>query len=307
MSNCSLLVVVAIITSARTLRLKSDEAKKFGDDVFPASIWSQSIQSSSKFSRNLPTHPVQTITCDAQTLHQIQKPSTAAYNLWKPEREWFSQCEQDVRLAKVFPNTTGFFLESGASNGETDSNTLYFERKGWTGLLVEPNPQTFKVLQDKNRKSFLYNGALSTTGEAATIHLLLEEDCSQPADKWNNNGNGPECSEGSRIMEAARSDTVKVEMQPLANLLACTGHSTIDFWSLDVEGAESQILKSFPFANIEVGLLIIEMNKSEENNNEIVDVLRNHGFLECGVTVLDRIYVNPTYFTRRGLEIPSAC
>ena len=37
----------------------------------------------------------------------------------------------------------GFFIEAGASDGETDSHTLYFESKyNWTGLLVEPSTQS---------------------------------------------------------------------------------------------------------------------------------------------------------------------
>ena len=35
----------------------------------------------------------------------------------------------------------GFFIEAGADDGELLSNTLYLEfKRGWTGLLVEPNP-----------------------------------------------------------------------------------------------------------------------------------------------------------------------
>jgi len=35
----------------------------------------------------------------------------------------------------------GFFIEAGADEGEFLSNTLYFElMRGWSGLLVEPNP-----------------------------------------------------------------------------------------------------------------------------------------------------------------------
>jgi hypothetical protein len=38
----------------------------------------------------------------------------------------------------------GFFIEAGAHDGVEASNTLYFEKKmGWTGLLVEPNPDSF--------------------------------------------------------------------------------------------------------------------------------------------------------------------
>ena len=37
----------------------------------------------------------------------------------------------------------GFFLESGALDGETRSNTLFFERfRGWRGLLIEADHNT---------------------------------------------------------------------------------------------------------------------------------------------------------------------
>ena len=38
----------------------------------------------------------------------------------------------------------GFFIEAGADDFETDSNTLLFELEhNWTGILVEPNPTIF--------------------------------------------------------------------------------------------------------------------------------------------------------------------
>ena len=41
----------------------------------------------------------------------------------------------------------GFFIEAGAFDGEMFSNSLYYELKqGWTGLLVEPNPDAFSDL-----------------------------------------------------------------------------------------------------------------------------------------------------------------
>ena len=43
--------------------------------------------------------------------------------------------------------TKGFFIESGAWDGEYLSNSLFFERKrNWTGLLVEPNRLAFKSM-----------------------------------------------------------------------------------------------------------------------------------------------------------------
>ena len=49
--------------------------------------------------------------------------------------------------------TGGFFFEAGAFNGESLSNTLHFEvRRGWTGILVEANPEEYENLLGKNRK-----------------------------------------------------------------------------------------------------------------------------------------------------------
>ncbi len=46
---------------------------------------------------------------------------------------------------KLFGRSSGgFFIEAGAHNGHDISNTLYLEKTlGWTGILVEPNPDTF--------------------------------------------------------------------------------------------------------------------------------------------------------------------
>ena len=49
----------------------------------------------------------------------------------------------------------GFFVEAGADDFETGTNTLYFEMKhGWTGLLVEPNPTIFPLGFAKQRKAW---------------------------------------------------------------------------------------------------------------------------------------------------------
>ena len=56
----------------------------------------------------------------------------------------------------------GFFVEAGALDGEFLTNTLRLEQdQNWTGLLVEPDPDSFQVLKTKNRKSWLSEACLS--------------------------------------------------------------------------------------------------------------------------------------------------
>ena len=56
----------------------------------------------------------------------------------------------DIFLSRENRIKNGFFIEAGAYDGEIGSNTLLFELKhNWTGLLVEPNPDAFKMLTNK--------------------------------------------------------------------------------------------------------------------------------------------------------------
>ena len=61
---------------------------------------------------------------------------------------------------QIFHNRirNGFFIEAGAYDGEISSNTLFFELKqNWTGLLVEPNPDIFQMLNLKVKCVHVYN------------------------------------------------------------------------------------------------------------------------------------------------------
>ena len=53
---------------------------------------------------------------------------------------------------RIFRNRikNGFYIEAGAFDGEIRSNSLFYElKKGWNGLLVEPNPDAFEKLKQK--------------------------------------------------------------------------------------------------------------------------------------------------------------
>ena len=56
----------------------------------------------------------------------------------------------------------GFYVDSGAYDGETAANSLFFERnRGWNGLLVEMDPYFYTMLRSKNRNAHSINACLS--------------------------------------------------------------------------------------------------------------------------------------------------
>lgn len=213
-----------------------------------------------------------------------------SFSVQKPDMS-YSQWSQDKILAPILEQIKeGFFVESGARDGEIDSNTIFFEARGWRGLLVEPGPE-YEAIAAKCRKVHTFHGALSPTRSSERLHFQATSD-----------GLGHSESRAGFIVQA----------EPLERLLAAVNPSlkTVDFWSLDIEGAEAMVLEATDFEQIEVGVLLVEMNKSPENNARISAVMEKSGFVDIGRTsydggYLDHVFANPTYFSRRGLPMPS--
>lgn len=65
----------------------------------------------------------------------------------------YSQWGEEIIVADFFGDFTGQFLDIGAFDGVTGSNTRLLAEKGWSGVLVEPNPANFVKLLD-NCRSF---------------------------------------------------------------------------------------------------------------------------------------------------------
>lgn len=226
-------------------------------------------------------------------------PSSEPYDLKAATMEHFSQWSQDKILAPILNQVKdGFFVESGALDGETASNTLYYEKHGWSGLLIEPSPNSFTELVKKHRKAFSYRGALSPTWKSENLHFVN--------------------SAGDALDKVLPEDQIgiDVEAQPLTELMRRANRSTIDFWSLDIEGCEGVVLQHTDFKKIEIGVILIEMNRKGENNDTVDSVMREQGFVDVGRTKycfdmeceqiewLDHIFVNPRYFEKRGMKYP---
>jgi len=55
-------------------------------------------------------------------------------------------CGQDVFVAELLSfKKNGVFVDIGANDGVTISNTWYFEKElGWDGIAIEPIPQIYE-------------------------------------------------------------------------------------------------------------------------------------------------------------------
>lgn len=212
-----------------------------------------------------------------------------------------SQIQQDLILdQQIFKSkTNGFFVEVGALDGFGASNTWFFEKeRNWSGLLIEPNPVEFNKMSNHPRElSYKENCAISDIEQEITF-LSIEGPCNvlsgikefyndQHNDRINKElemyQNYPE---GHELY--SRKEEIKMNSVKLQSLFDKYDIKHVDLISIDVEGAELQVLNSIDFDKTKIDVLLIENNYGLEKETEF---LNNKGYKLLGNIQWDSVFV----------------
>jgi len=181
-----------------------------------------------------------------------------------------SQLRQDLFvLSQLDMKRGGYFVEFGAADGETLSNTHLLEKEfGWNGVLAEP-AQSFHNHLKKTRTCDIDTRLIWETS-GVTVSFAENRELLRSAME------SPVRTSKKRSRHLQRRYTV--ETVSLLDLLRQHGSpSHIDYLSIDVEGAEFQILQRFDFSEYEFGLISVE-HAYRKDRAEILDLLSAHGY-----------------------------
>ena len=199
----------------------------------------------------------------------------------------------------VLGDKPNFFIEAGALDGEWTSNTLYLELKyNWTGLLVEPNPAYLKQLIRKKRNAWIFPHCLSPAKHPVVVDFDAAAECGgiinyvdgikkAPANINNNYT--------SSYLGPSWRKTLKVQCFPLYSVLQALGLPTVNYFSLDIEGAEYPVLKTVPFKTVDIRMFGVEVEHAGKIFNgtekDIIDLLKTNGYEYVAKTKLDKFFI----------------
>jgi FkbM family methyltransferase len=180
-------------------------------------------------------------------------------------------------------HTNGTFLELGAHDGVAVSNTLWLEQAlGWRGVLVEASEGSFKSLRRHRRtvRNTLRNAAVCPQGQ--TVNCIEPKKVSDSVMA----GMVASMPEGNRHYLPNRHGTLrKLECTPLSTILQEAGVYHVDFFSLDVEGAELIVLETIDWSAVTFDVLMVELDgKNATKDVKVRQLLRAKGFSFDGVT-----------------------
>lgn len=171
----------------------------------------------------------------------------------------------DTTLERHLPARPGFFVEVGAHDGFTASNTYFLERfRGWRGVLVEPIPSLYERCVRERPRSTVVNCALVGDGHTREVSMVYRGPRSRVA------GHAVPAAPEYDFLDWERGFTVTVPARTLSSILDEAGATEIDLLVLDVEGYELEALRGLDLSRHAPALVLVETNEAA---SELEDVL----------------------------------
>jgi hypothetical protein len=193
----------------------------------------------------------------------------------------YSDFNEDIFIYEILRNKNLSYIDIGAGHPIIGSNTYYFYKKGCTGITVEPikfhyflhsmfrknDIQVNKLISNNNTKTKFYEfnpTQYSTISESQYLKLY---------------------SLGMRERKSYHLESISIN-----KILQHFTNSNY-FMSIDVEGFDSEIIKSINWSEIiKPTIIIFEIIKKEKDRLSVDSILKNNGYKLVKQTKNNNIY-----------------
>ena len=166
--------------------------------------------------------------------------------------------ELNEKLFEILDFRDGFYIECGANDGYSQSNTILLEKnKNWSGLLIEPSNNSMEICKNSRSEKNIFENCVLSSFENQGKVVFGDFD-----------GHLMSSVNGTRL---SRNATYEKKYETLNNLLIKHKITKVDFFSLDVEGHELEVLKGMDFEYCSPTWIIIEIYKKDYE--EIINLM----------------------------------
>ena len=186
----------------------------------------------------------------------------------------------------------GFYVDVGAYDPVLFSNTYFFYLNGWRGINIEARPGS-RALFDKTRPRDI-NLELGISSERGELtYYWIGEDSTM-------NSFSREFLERIDAFRQVKRE-IAVPVLPLGEVLSryVSGHQTIDFMTVDVEGHDLRVLQSNDWDQFRPRFVVVEDAETNPDESEIVRAMRSYDYEVCARNVIILDTLNEYFFVDR--------
>lgn len=197
------------------------------------------------------------------------------------------QNREDVVLWRALKDVgVGRYVEVGGNDPDSDSISRAFYDRGWSGLIVEPEPTFAARYRERRPRDIVVEAAVSSRPGTVTLHRFAGTGLSTVVDEIG----------AGHLKAGFTGDDVTVEAVTLASIVADHGlaEQPVHFLMVDVEGAEADVLSTVDLTTFRPWILVIEStrpNSTETAHDEWEPMVLAADYEFCLFDGLSRFYV----------------
>lgn len=229
----------------RNLLMKNYLRIPYATSLLPSSLLARGILSDGLMSRICKAVSLFSYGLEKKTkdLLKIDSKIRSSRELGTPQ----GQMLQDAWVISHAGTSAGYFLDVGACHPKKYSNTwLLQHRYQWSGLLIEANDGLAAILK-ADRSSNNVRVIEAAAGEVASEELLIEYGPLSSLQRTSQSDIYAKYRSKRNITQNLKTVIVRT----IAEILASENvPKFIDFLSIDIEGADLEVLKTFPLQSI---------------------------------------------------------
>lgn len=223
------------------------------------------------------------------------------YGLSKTTNACKGKDQLDKLLEEYLDFDGGIFVEAGAVDGISQSNTLYFEKyRNWKGLLIEPVKELYEQCVKNRPGALCENYALVSKNHKASDLLIYTATSTKNNFPFTmSSAKGAFTHHGKAKTHATRGIEMyfsehslqkqKVKTSTLSKLLEKHSIQKFDLLSLDVEGFELEVLKGLDLEKHKPEFILLECNV-DRLKKEIDQYLSNFYTEVARLSIHDYLY-----------------
>lgn len=207
----------------------------------------------------------------------------------------YSQNAEDLLIsaaAKRLHVAKPSYLDIGTNHPIFGNNTFLFYMRGSRGVLVEPDPNIFRVIQKTRRHDTCLNVGIGPADKKSTPFYVMTSRQLSTFKKEEADAYAASKNYGAQKIEKI----MHVPLIAINSLMEKYFPHGVDIFSIDTEGYDLEILQSLNFDKYQPKIMCVETLRYndegiEEKQQAIIDYLLGRGYKIYADTFVNTIFV----------------